>query len=239
MKPYSNSESKKEQVRTMFDAIAWRYDMLNHMLSLGIDRSWRRRLVRLVKESGALQILDLATGTGDLAIMLARKCPGAAVMGVDLSEQMLAIGEQKVEQAGLQDRISLAQGDAEALNCTDGQFDAVTVAFGVRNFENIEKGVAEICRALKPGGGIYVLEFGRPRNKIFGAFYRFYFHRVLPLLGGLFSRDRRAYTYLPQSVDEFPYGERFAGIVERAGFGKCRTIDLMSGVAQVYYAEKI
>lgn len=222
----------------MFDAIAWRYDLLNRLLSLGIDRSWRRRLVRELARSGALRILDVATGTADLAIMAARGIPGARISGVDLSEGMLAIGRQKVERAGLSDRISLSVGDAEALEWADGTFDAVTVAFGVRNFESLEKGIAQIARVLRPGGSLFVLEFGRPRNRLFGALYRFYFHRILPVLGGLLSKDRSAYTYLPRSVDEFPYGERFARIVTESGFSDCEVRDLMTGVAQIYRASK-
>ena len=146
----------------MFDAIAFRYDALNHLLSMGVDRSWRRKVVRRVHVAKPATILDLATGTGDLAIMLARKCPQSAVTGIDLSEQMLAIGRQKVSQAGLEQRITLMQGDAENLPAEDNSFDAVTVAFGVRNFEDIARGVAEIHRILHPGGIVCVLEFGMP-----------------------------------------------------------------------------
>ena len=178
-------------------------------------------------------ILDLATGTGDLAIMLARKCPQSAVTGIDLSEQMLAIGRQKVSQAGLEQRITLMQGDAENLPAEDNSFDAVTVAFGVRNFEDIARGVAEIHRILHPGGIVCVLELGMPRNKIFGTLYRFYFHRILPAVGRMLSHDKSAYTYLPQSVDEFPYGEKFRGMLLQAGFTDCRITNLWGGIAQI------
>ena len=238
MKPYNTTESKKEQVRSMFDAIAVRYDALNHLLSMGVDRSWRRKVVRRVHAAKPATILDLATGTGDLAIMLARECEQSAVTGIDLSEQMLAIGRQKVSQAGLEQRITLMQGDAENLPAEDNSFDAVTVAFGVRNFEDLARGVAEIHRVLRPGGIVCVLEFGMPRNKIFGTLYRFYFHRVLPAVGRMISHDKSAYTYLPQSVDEFPYGEKFRGMLLQAGFTDCRITNLWGGIAQIYYGRK-
>lgn len=222
----------------MFDAIAFRYDALNHLLSMGVDRSWRRKVVRRVHAAKPATILDLATGTGDLAIMLARECPQSAVTGIDLSEQMLAIGRQKVSQAGLAQCITLMQGDAENLPAEDNSFDAVTVAFGVRNFEDIARGVAEIHRVLHPGGIVCVLEFGMPRNKIFGTLYRFYFHRVLPSVGRMLSHDKSAYTYLPQSVDEFPYGEKFRGMLLQAGFTDCRITNLWGGIAQIYYGRK-
>lgn len=222
----------------MFDAIAFRYDQLNHLLSLGIDRSWRRKVVRRVKASGGLRILDVATGTGDLALMIARACPSATVEGIDLSEQMLAIGQQKVELAGFQKRVFLSQGDAESLAVDSDSYDCVTVAFGVRNFEDIEKGMAEILRVLRPGGRVYVLEFGLPKNKLLGGFYRFYFHHVLPGIGRLISRDKQAYTYLPRSVDHFPYGAGFVALMERRGFAGVTCSDLFGGVAQIYEGAK-
>ena len=238
MKPYNDKEGKKEQVRTMFDGIARRYDLLNHLLSLGIDRGWRRRVVRRVRQARPAAVLDMATGTGDLAMMLASACPQATITGVDLSERMLEVGQRKIEAAGLASRIRLSQGDAESDGYGTEAFDAATVAFGVRNFEDIPGGIAGLYRSLKPGGRLYVLEFGMPRNKIFGALYRFYFHRVLPRLGGLVSRDAKAYTYLPQSVDEFPYGSAFAGILSDAGVRRCRIENLSGGIAQLYSAEK-
>lgn len=238
MKPYNSSRSKKEEVRSMFDAIAFRYDQLNHLLSLGIDRSWRRKVVRRVKAFGANRILDVATGTGDLALMMARACPSATIEGIDLSEQMLAIGQQKVELADLQKRVFLSQGDAESLSMESDSYDCVTVAFGVRNFENIGRGMAEIHRVLRPGGRVYVLEFGLPKNKWLGGFYRFYFHRVLPGIGRWISKDKQAYTYLPKSVDHFPYGEGFVRVMREAGFEQVAYCDLFGGVAQIYEGVK-
>lgn len=229
---------KKEKVRSMFDTISPKYDLLNHVLSFGVDRSWRRKLVRMVVRSGAVDILDEATGTGDLAIMMAREMPLAEVTGTDISEGMLSVGLNKVGEAGLGDRIALKQEDAENLSFTDGSFDAVTVAFGVRNFEDIPAGLSEMYRVLRNGGKVYVLEFGQPRCKIFGALYRFYFHRILPMLGGIVSKDKNAYRYLPESVDGFPYGGPFVKMMEAAGFYRCGFRNLTAGIAQLYYGEK-
>lgn len=237
-RPYNNQQSKKEQVRTMFDAVAWRYDMLNHLLSFGIDRSWRRAVVKMVQRGAPLAILDLATGTADLAIMLAKRIPEASVTGVDLSPKMLAIGADKIIKEQLSEQITLLQGDGEELEFADESFDAVTISFGIRNFEDIDKGLSEIHRVLKPAGTLYVLEFGTPRNKIFGEFYQLYFHRVLPLLGRLLSKDSHAYRYLPESVDEFPSGERFLTLLSNAGFRKSKFKNLFGGVAQIYQSTK-
>ena len=182
MKPYNDTDGKKEQVRAMFDGIARRYDLLNHLLSLGVDRGWRRRVVRAVRAERPRSVLDMATGTADLAIMLAKSCPGARVVGVDLSERMLAVGRSKVERESLSERIELVQGDAESAAYGREAFDAATVAFGVRNFEDIPGGLTGLFSALRPGGKLFVLEFGMPRGRIFGTVYRFYFHRVLPRL---------------------------------------------------------
>ncbi len=222
----------------MFDAIAPRYDLLNHLLSMGADRSWRHKVARCVRKASPSTILDLATGTGDLAIMLASECPQSAVTGIDLSEQMLAIGSQKVSQAGLDQRVTLIPGDAENLPAKDDSFDAVTVAFGLRNFENMVQGISEIYRVLRPNGIVCILEFGMPRNKIFGTLYRFYFHKVVPVIGRMLSHDKSAYTYLPQSVDEFPYGETFRSMLLQAGFTECCIINHWGGIAQTYYGRK-
>lgn len=221
----------------MFDTIARRYDRLNHLLSLGIDRSWRRRVVGRVRAQGAGRVLDAATGTGDLAILMARKCSEMRVDGIDLSENMLAIGRTKIERAGVQDRVALIQGDAEAIDAPDS-YDAVTAAFGVRNFADIPAGLAEFHRVLRPGGKAYVLEFGRPKRGLFGWLYRFYFHGVLPVIGRLVSRDREAYSYLPRSVDTFPYGEPFLTLMREAGFANCSLKNLTFGVAQLYEGTK-
>ena len=238
VKPYNTGKSKKEEVRAMFDGIAPRYDLLNHTLSASIDRLWRRRVVRIVGRCRPGRILDVATGTGDLAIELARRIPEAEVLAVDLSEGMLAVARRKVAQRGLSGRIDLEQGDAEHLFLADASVDAATVAFGVRNFGDLDRGLAELARTIKPGGKVVILEFSRPRNRVLRALYEFYTFRVLPRIGGLLSRDRRAYEYLPASVEEFPAPEEFLRIMTRAGFANCRARSLSCGIAQIYIGER-
>lgn len=238
VKPYNTQKSKKEEVRTMFDRIAPRYDLLNHTLSLSIDRLWRRRVVAIVRRQRPQHVLDIATGTGDLAIALARGIEGVRVTGIDLSEQMLAVARCKVEKTGLADRIALQQGDAEHLTAASGGADAVTVAFGVRNFADLGAGLAELHRVLRPGGRVVILEFSRPRNRIFRALYEFYTYRILPRIGGAVSHDKQAYEYLPASVGEFPAPEAFLEAMTRAGFRECRARSLSLGIAQIYTGTK-
>lgn len=238
MKPYRTDKSKKEEVREMFDRIAPAYDRLNHTLSFQVDRLWRRRAVRLVRCAAPQRILDVATGTGDLAIALAERIPRATVVGVDLSERMLEAGRRKVLARGLEDRVRLEAGDAERLAVANGGFDVVTVAFGVRNFGDLDAGLHELLRVLRPGGLLLVLEFSTPRLPLFRALYRFYSHRVLPAVGGRISKDRRAYEYLPASVDEFPSPERFMELLAKTGFAHCRARSQSFGIAQIYTAEK-
>jgi demethylmenaquinone methyltransferase/2-methoxy-6-polyprenyl-1,4-benzoquinol methylase len=234
----TGGENKKEQVERMFDDIAPTYDALNHLLSLGIDRGWRRRVVGMAAADSPHRVLDVATGTGDLAIALARKMPSASVVGVDISEGMLALGREKVARRGLDERVELQSGDAERLVFVGGEFDCVTVAFGVRNFGDIPRGLAEMQRVLRLGGRCFVLEFSEPRVPVFGWVYRLYFHRVLPLLGRLVSGDGGAYNYLPRSVGAFPSPERFSEMLREAGFGEIRTRRLTLGVAYIYEARK-
>ena len=238
MKPYNQEDSKKEQVRDMFDNIAPTYDRLNHILSINIDRLWRRRVVRIVRRLHPGHILDVATGTGDLAIAMARKITDCKIHGVDLSEQMLTIAREKVAARGMDEQISLSVGDAEHLEVADGSVDVATVAFGVRNFENLEQGLREMHRTIKEGGTIVILEFSTPRSRIFGAIYRWYSHKVLPFIGRLISRDGAAYDYLPSSVDEFPSPERFMEILREAGFKSCKARSQSFGIAQIYTAER-
>ncbi len=238
IKPYNNDSTKKEQVRDMFNTIAPKYDLLNHTLSLSIDRGWRRRVVKIVKRSGANSILDVATGTGDLALLMARKIKEAKVVGMDLSEMMLSVAQNKAQRYGVSDRVELQCGDAEHLSFEDGSFDCVTVAFGVRNFESLEVGLTEMARVTKDGGVAVILEFSRPRNRIFRALYEFYSSKILPRIGGLISKDRRAYEYLPASVQLFPERERFVEMLLEAGFSSASSKSLSFGIAQIYVAQK-
>ena len=218
--------------------IAPTYDRLNHILSLSIDKLWRRRVVRLVRRMKPSRIMDLATGTGDLAITLARRLPKAHIMGVDLSENMLAVAAEKVRRRGLDDHIALYQGEAEHLDVGDGVVDVVTVAFGVRNFSDIDTSLQEIKRSLSEGGHIVILEFSTPRNPIVRYLYRLYSNHIMKPVGGLVSKDRKAYDYLPDSIEEFPDPERFLDIMRRAGFQQCRRHALSFGSAQIYIGQK-
>lgn len=232
------SETKKNMVRDMFDHIAPTYDRLNHLLSFGIDRLWRRKTVRRVAAGHPRRILDLATGTGDLAVAMTRRMADAHVTGLDLSVEMLAYGQQKVERKGLADRIRLVEGDAEHLPFGSDEFDAVTIAFGIRNFGDMDAGLREAVRVLRSGGRICILEFSTPSGRLFGPLYRFYFHRILPRIGRMISHDDAAYRYLPDSVDHFPNNLLFLRRMERAGFTDCRSRRLMRGIAYIYEGVK-
>ncbi len=238
IKPYKDQEgSKKEQVRSMFDRIAPRYDLLNRLLSFGIDRIWRRNVVKLLKGLQAPMILDVATGTGDLAVEICKINP-VAVYGVDLSPLMLAVAQKKIQKKKLHMTIPLKEGDSETLPFEDDFFDAVTVAFGVRNFENLDKGLAEMQRVLRSGGKLIVLEFSKPSGFPFKQFYHFYFTRILPWWGGLISRDKDAYKYLPASVLQFPEGKDFENELRAAGLEPQKSIPQTFGIATIYVSVK-
>jgi len=240
IKPYGEgSDSKKEQVARMFDGISGRYDLLNRLLSMGIDIRWRRVALRMLRERGIPgRVLDVATGTADLALALAADLPEAEVIGVDLSEGMLGVGRQKVERNGLRARVRLEQADAENLPFEDGAFDAVTVAFGVRNFENLDKGLGELQRVLRPGGHLMVLEFSRPTSPLVKGLMNLYSRSLMPALGGWLSKDRAAYAYLPASVQVFPEGDAFEERLSRAGLQPLRQRRLSMGISSVYIARK-
>ena len=238
MKPYNTTKTKKEEVRDMFDNIAPTYDKLNHILSFSIDKMWRRRVVRLVRRLKPLRVMDLATGTGDLAIKLAKRIPEARIMGVDLSEKMLAVAAEKVCRQGLDDHIALYQGDAEQLDVADGVLDVVTVAFGVRNFGNLEVGLREIWRSLRSGGHIVILEFSTPSNPIVRKLYEFYSNHIMKPVGGMLSKDQKAYDYLPDSIVEFPAPDKFIELLQSVGFEECRRRSQSCGIAQIYIARK-
>jgi len=236
--PYNpNEKNKKEQVSNMFNAIAHRYDFLNHVLSVGIDRLWRRRAVNNLKKYNPRNILDIATGTGDFAIASLRLKP-ESIIGVDISVGMLQYGNEKIAKKGLSHIIKLEQGDSENLQFDTETFDAITVGFGVRNFENIEKGLSEMLRVLKLGSVVAILEFSKPTAFPIKQLYWFYFKHILPTIGKLFSKDHRAYTYLPESVEEFPYGKEFESILIKVGFKNTKIIPVSFGIATIYIAEK-
>lgn len=236
--PYGKEDkSKKGQVEEMFDNIAPKYDFLNRLLSLRIDTLWRKRAVKLLKKENPKDLLDVATGTADFAIEL-RKLQPNHITGVDISEQMLAYGRVKVKKKGLDELITLSRGDSENLPFDDNSFDAVTVAFGVRNFENIDKGLADMRRVLRPGGRLVVLEFSKPKVFPVKQIFYFYFHFILPVIGRLFSKDHRAYTYLPESVESFPEGQAFIDLLNQAGYKDSKCISLTFGISSIYTGTK-
>ena len=234
--PYNSEYSKKSQVEDMFDNIAPKYDLLNHVLSMKIDVLWRNKLVNMLKKDQPGLVLDVATGTGDLAIAV-QKGTNADVVGLDLSQQMLNVGIEKIRKQNLDGKISMQKGDAEQLPFEDNKFDGVTVAFGVRNFENLEKGLAELRRVVKENKSIYILEFSKVEGFL-GPFYMFYFKNILPAIGRLISIDNRAYTYLPDSVNAFPFGEKMRQILLDTGFKKVEYKKLSLGIATIYKATK-
>lgn len=240
MKPYNrNDQTKGEEVRQMFDRIAPKYDLLNHTLSAGIDKVWRRRVVRLAGRTKPTRILDMATGTGDLAIAMARRIPTAHIVGADPSEGMLSEARKKVEAKGLSHRIEFRTASAEELSEFEPEsFDVVTVAFGVRNFDQMEAGLKELHRLLRPGGKLLILEFSNPTHPLIKGLYRWYSHAILPRIGGAISKERSAYEYLPASVDEFPLPEQFCALLEKLGFSAEKPRSQSFGIAQIYQAEK-
>jgi demethylmenaquinone methyltransferase / 2-methoxy-6-polyprenyl-1,4-benzoquinol methylase len=227
-------KDKKDVVKSMFDSIAWRYDFLNHFLSFGIDHLWRKRAVRVISRSYRNpEILDVATGTADLAIAAMILDP-LKITGIDISQKMLEIGREKIVRKGLAERIELLQGDSENIPFGDDQFDVAMVAFGVRNFSDPLRGLMEMNRVIRHEGMILVLEFSKPSGLFFRVVYNFYFRNILPLVGRLFSKDKAAYTYLPDSVYRFPDNEDFLNLLVQAGFSEPRQIKLTGGVASIY-----
>ncbi len=231
-------ESKGEMVRGMFNDIAPTYDRLNHILSLDIDKLWRKRVVRIVGKLGVKRIMDMATGTGDLAIALARNIEGSSIYGADFSSEMLAVAKQKIEQLGLTERISLTECNAENIPFEDGAVEAATVAFGVRNFEHQREALTEIKRTICSGGYLVVLEFSNPRCNFVRWCYRLYSHKILPAIGRLVSKHATAYTYLPDSIDKFASPEAFTALLEEVGFDNVERHSLSMGIAHIYIAHK-
>lgn len=235
--PYNQSSSKKQQVAEMFDNIAPRYDFLNHFLSLGIDILWRKKAIRLLKKHRPKTILDIATGTGDFAIEALKLNP-EKVTGIDISEKMLEVGIEKISKKGLSEKIHLQKADSENLPFEENSFDAITAGFGVRNFENLEKGLSEMYRVLRENGMVVILEFSQPDQFPIKQFYNFYFFKLLPAIGKIISKDSRAYTYLPESVSAFPYGNQFLNVMQKTGFHELKYYPLSFGVASIYIGRK-
>ena len=234
----SKNETKSEMVREMFNDIAPTYDKLNHILSLDIDRLWRRNVVRILRRKGVKQVLDMATGTGDLAIAIARNIEGSQIFAADFSREMLAVAHKKVEALGLSEQISLHECDAENISLPDDAVDVATVAFGVRNFERQQKALTEIKRTIKPGGHLVVLEFSNPKCAFVRFIYRLYSHYILPAIGKVISKHNSAYKYLPESIDQFPAPETFIEMLREVGFDDIERHSQSFGIAQIYVAHK-
>ena len=232
--PYSSGESKRVQITQAFDVLAHRYDLLNRVFSFGIDLLWRRRALRLLQKTPPARLLDVATGTADLAIMAARRWPRAHIVGLDLSEKMLAIGGAKAAAAKLDTRITLRTGDGLALDFPDASFDAVTAAFGVRNFENLVAGFSEMRRVLKPGGRVVILELSEPQRFPLRRLYAFYLRRVIPRVGTLLTGHAREYVYLPASIEQVPQGEAMLDLLRTTGFAGCRCETYTFGICSCY-----
>jgi demethylmenaquinone methyltransferase/2-methoxy-6-polyprenyl-1,4-benzoquinol methylase len=241
--PYNENESKKHQVELMFDNIAFRYDFLNHFLSGGVDFWWRSKAISIFKKALLKQrpvepdLLDIATGTGDLAFSLKEIKPGK-VVGLDLSQKMLDVAQNKLSSHNLSFDISFIKGDSEDLPFDNNSFDGICVAFGVRNFENLKKGLSEMNRVLNKGGVVMILEFSSPENTLFKSLYDFYLGNILPIIGKIVSRDQRAYKYLQESVQAFPSGKEFLNILDECGFTEAKHFPLSLGICSVYTAQK-
>ncbi len=233
-----NKESKGEMVRGMFNDIAPTYDRLNHILSFDIDKLWRKRVVRIVRKLGAKHIMDMATGTGDLAIAMAQSIEGSTIYGADFSSKMLAVAKRKIEQLGLSERISLTECNAEDIPLEDEAVDAATVAFGVRNFEHQKEALTEMKRTIRKGGHLVVLEFSNPRCALVRWVYRLYSHYILPAIGRLVSKHAAAYTYLPDSIDKFASPEAFSVLLKEVGFDSVEHKSQSMGIAHIYIAHK-
>lgn len=238
IKPYSaEADDKRSQVERMFDGIAPSYDLLNHLLSFGIDRGWRRKAIDLLADGKPGEVLDVATGTADMAIAL-RKRLGCKVVGCDISPKMVEVGEKKVAREGLAKSVTLCVADSEDLPFDTGRFDAATVAFGVRNFANLDKGLSQMARVLKPGGMLVVLEFSTPPGVLFRSLYNFYFRNILPIVGGAISHDREAYRYLCRSAMAFPSGKDFERHLSAVGLSPLSSSMYTGGIATAYLARK-
>jgi len=237
VKPYNEEQGKKEQVAQMFNNISHKYDFLNHFLSMGIDKLWRKRAINLLRPDAPKEILDIASGTGDFALEALKLSPNR-VVGMDISVGMLDKGREKMKKRKVDHIISMELGDSENLPFTDNSFDAVTVGFGVRNFENLEKGLGEMLRVLRPGKTAVILEFSKPRKFPVKQSFNFYSKRIIPFIGRMVSKDKAAYTYLPESVSAFPEGQDFLDILSKVGYKEVKSRPVSGGIATIYYGKK-
>ena len=237
VKPYDSGQSKKEEVAQMFNNISANYDFLNHFLSLGIDHLWRKRAVKQLQKQQPKVLLDLATGTGDFAIACLKLKP-EKIIGMDISSGMLEVGKQKMKKRAFDNIIDMQLGDSENMPFADHTFDAITVGFGVRNYENLEKGLGEMLRVLKPGGQVVILEFSKPKAFPIKQLFGFYSKVLIPLFGKYISKDERAYTYLPESVAAFPEGNAFVDVLQKVGYQTSEPIRLSGGIASIYIGTK-
>ena len=238
IKPYGNDGKKSEQVEEMPDNIAPAYDKLNHTLSMGIDRSWRRKAIKYLRPFRPRRIMDVATGTGDFAILACRELQPDSLIGTDISEGMMTVGREKVKQAHLSNKISFVREDCTSLSFADNRFDAITVAFGIRNFEDLDKGLSEMCRVLKPGGHLVILELTTPDRFPMKQLFSIYSKIVIPTLGKLLSKDNSAYSYLPQTIKAFPQGEVMKNVISQVGFSQVQFRRLTFGICTLYTATK-
>lgn len=234
----SSSLEKKQQVAGMFDDIAKRYDFLNRLLSAGIDKGWRKKAIAQLQDIHPKKILDVATGTADVALMTYKALKPETIIGIDISDGMLELGRRKIEKQGLQNTITLFNGDSEQINYPDNSFDAVTVAFGVRNFQNLEKGLQEMLRVLRPGGKLVVLEFSKPKQTGFKGLYKFYMNVVAPKAGSMFAKNKDAYQYLNESVQAFPEREQFTEVMKQTGYKGIYFKPLSLGICCIYVGTK-
>ncbi|MDB2567255.1 bifunctional demethylmenaquinone methyltransferase/2-methoxy-6-polyprenyl-1,4-benzoquinol methylase UbiE [Flavobacteriaceae bacterium] len=238
MKPYQNqNSSKKKQVEKMFDSISFEYDNLNRLISAGNDVKWRENIYKIAERLKPVDILDIATGTADIALELS-KIKGSKITGLDISEKMLDVGRQKVTERNLENKVSLVSGDAENLSFSKNTFDLISIGFGVRNFQNLEKGLLESFRVLREDGTLIILETSVPQNRLVKLFYLLFSRTFIPLVGILFSKDKKAYKYLQKSAEEFPSGESFSQILKSCGFKNVHIMPLMLGASSIYVAKK-
>lgn len=235
--PYGGDAPKEQQVEQMFDSIAPAYDFMNRAMTLGIDRIWRRKAVGMLRADRPKRILDVATGTGDLAILLAQKLPEAQIIGVDLSSGMIKVGNEKIARKGLTDRVTLQPADCLSLPFADGEFDCITVAYGVRNFSDLAAGYREMRRVLRPGGKLCVIELSVPVNRLVKPLYNLYTKRIIPLVGRMVSKDTRAYSYLPESIAAVPQRQAMCDLMKAAGFAEAKFRSLTFGVCTIYIAQ--